>query len=253
MPLLRDSWSAGFCAAHGTETESHGLGVDLHHADVRGRRTGWLRDRRFQTQRHGFGHALAFLLLQGEPTGKGGFLPRYTLHVAADACHVVGFYALQFRLNVDNFFRLPCPLCLNLLPLLGLVGIQGMLTRFGVLLHLVKRDAGCIKSQQQCSPLHLIRQPADVFAVKHFDHFVNAVALPRNHDPSCAINILHGQQLDWEGWDLSRGTHRSFFRGLSYVGHKILLLFTAVAVSVAAGFAVSRAAYAEALLLLAPW
>lgn len=66
-------------------------------------------------------------------------------------------YALQFGLNLDIFFRLPGPLCLNLFPLLGFVGIQGILTRFGALQHFVDRSAGRIESHQHRRPPHLLR------------------------------------------------------------------------------------------------
>src|ERR1700728_672645 len=91
-----------------------------------------------------------------------------------------------------------------------------------------------------------------MLAVKHFNHLLNAITLPRSHDPRLAVNVFCGGQLDLKAWHLSRRMHRGLVRRLCHLRHTILLHTCTAAIFTAARFAVSVATYTEVVRLRAP-
>ena len=83
----------------------------------------------------------------------------------------MSFQAVQFRPDQNGLLRLSRPLHFRLFLLRYFVGIQRVLTQFGVALNLVDGDAGRIQGHEHGGALHFRREAAKVLAFEHLNNF----------------------------------------------------------------------------------
>jgi hypothetical protein len=151
---------------------------------------GFLK-RRLRADSCGFADELGLLLLHGLPGREDHFFAGDFVEIAFDAFLILRGDALEFAMDVGVLGGFGGPVFLEILPLVGLVGIDGGLANGGVAQHFVDRNAGGIESHEDRGAPHFVREATKMVAREHVRHFANAVAHARRENSCGAVDIGH--------------------------------------------------------------